>query len=413
MRYAREVSWQQRFGRVSALVLILLPPFGTSASAQPLGTFRWQQSPYCNVVTVNAVHSGGVYQLDGIDDQCGAPTQAAVVGIAFLNPDGTLGLGLTLVTSPGGIPVHIDAAISVASGHGTWRDSAGAAGDFVLTAGAGTGGSARPVPRVSFAGGLSGGGATIINVAPPVADTDAATKGYVDGAAANVRAALLNEKVLKASVNADGTRSGTGPFTASTFGTGSYSVTFDVTGMGLSLQFGVAAATPLVLPGRFRGDHQQDHAVHRRHAHPFGHGAVDHRRGGVTRRLRLRSAGDDAGCRPAGIGRVPARLRRRAGRGLLHRGRRDDVRRSPGALTAGSATGASGFHPPPPKSVCRPCNLLGALCGFNTRRRESQLTHRTKNPKKTSIIGHEGRTNASARQLLQGGRGAALCSSSR
>ncbi len=96
---------------------------------------------------------------------------------------------------------------------------------------------------------MSGGGATIINVAPPVADTDAATKGYVDGAAANVRAALLNEKVLKASVNADGTRSGTGPFTASTFGTGSYSVTFDVTGMGLSLQFGVAAATPLDCPG--------------------------------------------------------------------------------------------------------------------------------------------------------------------
>ncbi len=105
------------------------------------------------------------------------------------------------------------------------------------------------MPRVSFAGGLSGGGATIINVAPPVAATDAATKGYVDGATAAVRAAIAGEKVLKASVNADGSKSSTGPFTSSTFGTGSYGVTFDVTGRGFPVQFGLAAATPVFCPG--------------------------------------------------------------------------------------------------------------------------------------------------------------------
>src|SRR5262245_48450120 len=89
--------------------------------AQPMGTFRWQIQPYCNIITLAVVQQGGQYQLDGTDDQCGATQRASVTGLAFQNPDGTIGFGLTIVTAPGGTPVHIDATITIATLGGTWR----------------------------------------------------------------------------------------------------------------------------------------------------------------------------------------------------------------------------------------------------------------------------------------------------
>ena len=58
---------------------------GATAEAQPIGTFSWQLQPFCNVVTVTVTQQGGVYTLDGYDDQCGAPTVASVVGTAIPN----------------------------------------------------------------------------------------------------------------------------------------------------------------------------------------------------------------------------------------------------------------------------------------------------------------------------------------
>lgn len=119
------------------------------AAAQALGTFRWQMQPYCNVIAVTLVQQGSQYQLDGLDDQCGASQQAGVTGLAFLNPDGSIGFGLHIVTAPGGQPVHVAATISLASLSGTWFTSAGASGPFVFTPGAGSGGSPRPAARPS------------------------------------------------------------------------------------------------------------------------------------------------------------------------------------------------------------------------------------------------------------------------
>jgi len=168
---------------IFSVLMMLLVGWIEVASAQPLGTFRWQQQPYCNVLTLNVVQAGAVYQLDGYDDQCGAQTRASVVGIAFQNPDGTIGMGLTVVTTPGGTPLHLDATLTLPTVSGTWRDSSGATGGFVLNNGAVTSGSTRPVPRLVFPGGMSAGGATITNLAPPAAATDAATKGYTDNLA--------------------------------------------------------------------------------------------------------------------------------------------------------------------------------------------------------------------------------------
>jgi hypothetical protein len=113
-------------------------------SAQSLGTFKWQLQPYCNVVTVNVTGVAGVYTLEGYDDQCGAPSRAPLTGVATPNPDGTIGFGLHVVTSPGGRGVQIEARITMASLTGPWTDSQGNAGTFVLTPGGGTGGSPRP-----------------------------------------------------------------------------------------------------------------------------------------------------------------------------------------------------------------------------------------------------------------------------
>ena len=123
-----------------------------AAEAQSLGAFRWQLQPYCNVLTLTVTQSGGAYRLEGTDDQCGS-ARAAAIGMAFQQLDGTIGLGLTIVGSPDGSPVHVDATINVATLGGTWRDSAGHTGNFVFTPGAGAGGSRRPAsPR----GGLNG-----------------------------------------------------------------------------------------------------------------------------------------------------------------------------------------------------------------------------------------------------------------
>jgi hypothetical protein len=128
---------------------VILP---IAAEAQSLGAFRWQLQPYCNVLTLTVTQSGGAYRLEGTDDQCGS-ARAGAIGMAFQRLDGTIGLGLTIVGSPDGSPVHIDATISVATLGGTWRDSVGNSGAFVSTPGAGVGGSPRPS---SQPGGLNG-----------------------------------------------------------------------------------------------------------------------------------------------------------------------------------------------------------------------------------------------------------------
>jgi hypothetical protein len=48
------------------------------------------------------------------------------------------------VTSPGGLPLPVDAEITMATLSGTWRDSAGNSGTFTFTPGASTGGTPRP-----------------------------------------------------------------------------------------------------------------------------------------------------------------------------------------------------------------------------------------------------------------------------
>ena len=122
-----------------------------SAQAQPIGSFRWQLQPYCNVITVNVTQQGDIYTLDGTDDRCGGGNQpASAIGIAYLTPLGLVGFGITSVL-PNGTPVHTEATISIASLNGTWRDSGGNNGTFIFTPGAPVAGTPRPIPSGGIA----------------------------------------------------------------------------------------------------------------------------------------------------------------------------------------------------------------------------------------------------------------------
>lgn len=130
---------------VVVVLLLMQRPF-VEAQGTILGTFRWQLQPYCNVITATVVQLGSIYQVNGTDDQCGAARAASVVGLAFPNPDGSIGFGLTTVTTPGGAPLHTDARISLSTISGTWTDSAAQTGTFAFVPAGGTGGSPRPGP---------------------------------------------------------------------------------------------------------------------------------------------------------------------------------------------------------------------------------------------------------------------------
>jgi hypothetical protein len=135
------------------LLPVLALALPAAAGAQSLGAYRWQLRPFCNVVTLLVTQQGAQYTLDGTDDQCGSSAKAAVRGMAFLNPGGGIGFGLTIVTVPGGNPVHVEAAIVITTLSGSWKDSLGHSGDFVFTPGAGEPGPPRLVsgPRAGFA----------------------------------------------------------------------------------------------------------------------------------------------------------------------------------------------------------------------------------------------------------------------
>lgn len=116
------------------------------AQAQSIGTLTWQLQPYCNRVTLTITQNGGIYTLDGFDDQCGAAQRAPLVGIATPNPDGSIGFGLNIVTVPSGLSVHVESRVSLGTLGGPWTDSAGNSGTLVFNGAAA--GAARPAPTV-------------------------------------------------------------------------------------------------------------------------------------------------------------------------------------------------------------------------------------------------------------------------
>ena len=135
------------------LALVFLP--AARLAAQPMGTFVWQLAPYCNVVSLATTQNGAVYEFEGTDNQCGASTVATVRGLAVINPNGSVGIGLTIVTAPGGLPVHVQGTIDLGSLGGPWTDDHGNSGTFVFAPAAPTG-----APRPLASAGIPNGAVT-------------------------------------------------------------------------------------------------------------------------------------------------------------------------------------------------------------------------------------------------------------
>jgi hypothetical protein len=112
----------------------------TTAQAQNIGTFSWQMQPHCNVITVTVIQQGGLYQLTGVDNLCGAGA-APVTGTAVPGAGGTVTLGFMITETLGGV-AHVSAQVALNTLSGTWRDARGTTGSFVF--GTNTGGMARP-----------------------------------------------------------------------------------------------------------------------------------------------------------------------------------------------------------------------------------------------------------------------------
>ncbi len=91
-----------------------------------------------------------------------AARPASVVGTAFANPDGTIGIGLSIVTTLDARPVHVTVALNLATTGGPWQDSDGNTGMFVFNPPAPTPGTARP-PSPSHTHEVSGGNVVVGN----------------------------------------------------------------------------------------------------------------------------------------------------------------------------------------------------------------------------------------------------------
>ena len=143
-----------RLARLMPLLALLLA-LPRPVAAQPMGTYVWQLAPYCNVVSLATTQNGAVYEFEGTDNQCGASTVATVRGLAVINPNGTVGIGLTIVTSPGGLPVHVQGTIDLGSLGGPWTDDHGNSGTFVFAPAAPTG-----APRPLASAGIPNGAVT-------------------------------------------------------------------------------------------------------------------------------------------------------------------------------------------------------------------------------------------------------------
>lgn len=127
---------------LATLVIAALPGVST---AQTLGTYKWQLQPYCNIVSVTVTQVGGVYRVEGTDDRCGASQAASVIGTAFMNADGSIGMGLNIVAVPNGQPQPLSAVLSLTTLSGTWSD-AGSNGSFVFTMAAAMAATRGPSP---------------------------------------------------------------------------------------------------------------------------------------------------------------------------------------------------------------------------------------------------------------------------
>ena len=126
------------------LPLIMIGSFAVAApaSAQTLGTFRWNVAPFCSVLNLTVTQYGSVYALHGFEEQCGGNPRLPVYGVAIIQPNGIIWFGLTTIFDFGN-GLHTQVTM-LSDFSGTWRDNANQTGTWVFNPGATTGGPRIP-----------------------------------------------------------------------------------------------------------------------------------------------------------------------------------------------------------------------------------------------------------------------------
>jgi hypothetical protein len=111
--------------RTAAVVALLTGALcAAPASAQNLGTFRWQLQPYGSVLNLTVVQQGTIYLLDGFETQCGGNATLPVSGVAVPQANGSVLIGVTTVNERGR-GLHTRAFINTTDFNGFWSDNAG------------------------------------------------------------------------------------------------------------------------------------------------------------------------------------------------------------------------------------------------------------------------------------------------
>ena len=109
---------------LSPLILGAILLTAAPASAQNLGTFRWQLAPYGSVLHLTITQQGGIFLLNGFEAQCGGNLSLPVSGVAVPQANETVFLGLTSINENGS-GIHTRAYVNLSDLNGSWSDNAG------------------------------------------------------------------------------------------------------------------------------------------------------------------------------------------------------------------------------------------------------------------------------------------------
>jgi hypothetical protein len=112
---------------LAALALLGRP---APAGADTPGTFRWQLSPMCNVLTLTASGITPGFSMSGALDTCGGELIFPVFGAAVARGNGTVGIGLTVVF-PTTNTTTLHMVVDPSTGAGTWLNAFGQSGDLL------------------------------------------------------------------------------------------------------------------------------------------------------------------------------------------------------------------------------------------------------------------------------------------
>lgn len=129
---------------VGVCSLLLLVATSAVFAVESLGTFTWQLVPFCNVLTLALAIDGPIVTLSGYDNGCGAAERQAVIGSGYPNPNGTVGIGLTILSATAR-PSYVQILLEAGSTSGTWKDDTGHSGSFAFNPGPSPKGAPRDV----------------------------------------------------------------------------------------------------------------------------------------------------------------------------------------------------------------------------------------------------------------------------